>query len=279
MVEKLKAAIEKAREQRAAGAPGLATGLAAHGATARVVAPNADAWAGLAAFEPAPEHLVRNRIVTRAKDDISHLAFDVLRTRLLKACREHGWTRVAVTSPSKACGKSTVTANLAFSFARQPDTRVLIVDADLRAPQMASVLGFDGDAFLADFLTGMTAPQSPLRRIGDNLAIAFNTVRRRDSAEVLQSPSTNAVMKEMARALAPDMILLDMPPLLQSDDVIAALPLVDAVMLVVAANHTTPAQIEECERLLGKATPFLGVVLNKCREQSSVSSYYEYESV
>ena len=65
-----------------------------------------------------------------------------------------GWKRLAVTSPGPGCGKSTVTMNLAFALARQPDIRTLVIDLDLRRPiykQTAAYGHFgrpaDGDFF------------------------------------------------------------------------------------------------------------------------------------
>ena len=58
----------------------------------------AQTWAGMSEFTLDERHLERNRIITAGRNDPAHAAFDVLRTRLLQALAERGWSRVAITS-------------------------------------------------------------------------------------------------------------------------------------------------------------------------------------
>ena len=144
-MERIQAAIQKAKERRGdAPAPGPQPplgpgGLRASRAAARpAVGP---AWAGLARFEPDPQLMTRNRIVTFADTDPMHTTFDMMRTKLLRAMRSNGWTSIGITSPSSDCGKTTLAANLAFSLAHQPEVRTVLVDLDLRRPMLAKTLG------------------------------------------------------------------------------------------------------------------------------------------
>ena len=54
--------------------------------------------------------------------------------------RQNGWQTLAVTSPNKGAGKSTVSLNLAISFAMEVDYTALLVDADLRDPDLRHML-------------------------------------------------------------------------------------------------------------------------------------------
>ena len=69
----------------------------------------------------------------------------------------------------------------------------------------------------------------------------------------------------MEQILRPDLVLLDMPPILEYDDLNAILPHVDGVLLVADGTHTQARHIEECERLIKKRSKLLGVVLNRAR--------------
>ncbi len=80
-------------------------------------------------------------------------------------------------------------------------------------------------------------------------------------------------MRELYR---PDAVIYDLPPMLVSDDTIGFLPHVDCVLLIAAAGQTKVAEIEECERLLGETTNFLGVLLNKCEANNSDAYQYSY---
>lgn len=72
-------------------------------------------------------------------------------------------------------------------------------------------------------------------------------------------------MRSLKPKLAPDVVIFDLPPMLANDDVAAFLPNVDCAILVVAAEQTTRAEVDLCERELSQKTNLLGVVLNKCR--------------
>ena len=72
----------------------------------------------------------------------------------------------------------------------------------------------------------------------------------------------------------PDVILVDMPPMLATDDVVAFLPNVDAVLLVAAAGASQIAEVDDCERELSERTNVMGVILNKCRY---ISDKYNYK--
>lgn len=208
--------------------------------------------------------MARNRIVTNNHSDAAHDAFDMLRTRILQMMRQNGWTSVAITSPTRGCGKSTVALNLAFSLAHQRDCRTVLMDFDLKHPRLAA-------------MTGMTDPQSKsflkreidipdiLQRYGENLAIAANSQPVRLAAELLQNSDTGRVLADLRERMKPDVLLFDMTAMLTSDEVTAFLPNVDGVIIVAAAEQSTIEELEACERDLAERTNVLGVVLNRCR--------------
>lgn len=286
MVERLKIAIEKAQQRRQQA---LASGSAtqdggqdgssggAVGAGGRALAQAEPvAWTALRELKLDPDRMRRERVVAYGKTEPSHVAFDVLRTRLLKVCRDNGWTRVGLTSPTKDCGKSVLAANLAFSLARNVEGRFLIVDMDLKAPRLATLLGVRERSGIGRLLTGQTPPGDMMARVGSNLAVAINTERESNSAELMQSSSTSGVLDGIMEALQPDLVLFDLPPMFVGDDVMSFLPNLDAVLLVAAAGHTRSHDIEECERLLAEATNFIGVVLNKYAAALGDAYAYDY---
>ena len=200
--------------------------------------------------------------------------FDALRTRLLKALHDNRWSRVAITSPTKGCGKTMVACNLAFSLARQPETRCMLIDLDLRVPRVAERLGQRDPYAIEPFLCGDVPARDHLRRSGANLAFALNTTRVGNAAELVQSRRVAATLAATWEH-RPNVVLFDLPPMLTSDDVLAFLPNVDGVLLVVGGGETRAREIEECERLMADHTNFLGVVLNKA--EGSATSPYRYE--
>lgn len=268
MVERLKVAIEKAREKRSAIDGGAPTGVSVIGTPPQ--------WSDLPELTLDPLGLKRQRIVSYGRTDPAHVSFDVLRTRLLRAANDHNWGRIGVMSATNACGKSVVTLNLAFSLARHPGCRVLVCDFDLRSPSLARYLGIRWEGRFAEFLAGREAYQDHFRRLGHHMAVGLNGAPVNDASELIQSVAADATLRDTIRTLSPTITLFDMPPLLAGDDSIGFLPNLDAVLLVAAAGQTTAAQLLECERLLGDNTALLGVVLNKSKQTADAA--YQYES-
>lgn len=237
------------------------------------------AWAMLPELTVEKAHLARNRIITATREDPAHGAFDVLRTRLLQALSENGWRRVAITSPGKDCGKTFTAANLAISLSRQENCRTLLMDLDMRRPSLHRVLGIDGPGSVGDMLRGMVPPETHLHRMGRNpinagrnIAFALNDRPEAYASELLQDPRSAESLNAIEDRFAPDVVLFDLPPALFYDDVIAARPLFDGVLLVVGGGLTTESEISEVERRLGDTTPILGMVLNKA-EGTDISRY------
>jgi Mrp family chromosome partitioning ATPase len=284
VVERLKIAIAKARAAREkATATRDATGVQG---SAPVPVPDAlpadqqqrpgsSAWKELEPVELDPRHLERHRIITHERHDPAHVAFDVLRTRLLRAFQKHGWTRLGITSPDKGCGKTFVSTNLALSLARQPDNRAVLIDLDLRSPGVAKVLGIRHAEPARWFLNGDVPVTKYLRRIGSNLAVGPNSERVRDAAELLLAPQTATALDRLRGLLSPDVVIYDLPPMLAADDVLGFLPQLDCVLLVVGGGRTRPEQVTECERLLADQVNLLGVLLNQAEGANSTRYAYE----
>lgn len=208
-------------------------------------------------------HLRRNRIVTAQKTDPVHKRFDMLRTRLLLAMREHNWTRIAVTGVTEGCGASFVAANLALSVARLESVRTILFDMHFTRPELASLLGVENPGRLSDYLAGHISPEEYLIRAGQSLALGLNDTKVYHSSELIQQMMTTDVLSEMQDLLCPDMVIFDLPSVLDSDDVLGFLPNVDGVLLVVGGGQSLPEEVQRAEQALGDKTQLLGVVLNK----------------
>lgn len=225
-------------------------------------------WESLTPVMLEPEVLAGNGLFPEAKQHSVTASFDILRTRLLHAMAERRWRRIAVTSPTHGCGKSLVAANLALSLARMPNCRTVLMDLELRNPGLAVALGVNAGP-LRDFLTGEQPLESHFRRLGRNLALALNSDPVAGSAELLHDNATADALDAMAEQLDPNVVIFDLPPALGSDDVIAMLPRVDAVLLVADGTRTTAEDIRACERLLEGRAPLMGVVLNRAQDRKT----------
>lgn len=234
-------------------------------------------WREFETLELDAKHLARHRVPSWAKSDPTHLYFDYLRTLLMKAMRENGWRRLGVTSATKGCGKTTVTTNLAFSFARQRARRTLLIDFDLRAPQVAARLGQTSRRVLTEYLSGSIPTADYAARATETLAVILNSESVDEASEIIQDPKTASVLAHAQREIAADTVLFDLPPIFGGDEAIASLPFVDCVLVVAAAGETTVEELEELERMVGDAN-LIGVILNKCHpsDQKDLYKYAQY---
>jgi len=225
-------------------------------------------WESLAPVALNPDHLTGNGLFPSASSDPAAAAFDILRTRLLQGLSDKGWCRIAVTSPTHGCGKSFVATNLALSLARRPDSRTVLIDLDLRRPQLAALLGLRDIGPLQEFLSGEQPLESQFRRVGRTLALGLNGTAVAEASDLLHSPDTGLALRAMTDQLDPQVVIFDLPPALVNDDVLALAGEVDAVLLVTDATRTTPDDIRACERLFKDRLPLMGVVLNRARDRT-----------
>lgn len=230
-------------------------------------------WDSLRGVQPDSRVMRDNGLFREAASHPATIHFDMLRTKVMQALRDNNWKRIAVTSATHGCGKSLVAANLALAIARADSTRCVLVDLELRQPGLAELFGLRAGP-LQEVLNGNLTPGEHVTRLGDNLALALNSYPIEHAAETLQSPRTAASLKAIIEQLDPGVMVIDLPPALGSDDVMAVLPQIDAVLLVADGDKTTAADIRACEKLFEGRVPLLGVVLN--RGKDTVSKRYRY---
>jgi len=220
-------------------------------------------------------HLQSKRIISYDITDPRSRAFDMLRTQVLQSMDLKGWKTLAVTSPTPACGKTLTAVNLAVSIARQPDRSVLLVDLDFRKPQVAACLGLKCDEGVLSVLEGRTTLSDAIipARVGNLRFMVLPTASTIKSSELISSRAMTAMLEDIKREYHSKTIILDLPPILSGDDVIAILPQMDCVLLVAAVGTTTVSQIKECNKHLQSAE-VVRIALNKVLETSTDHYYY-----
>jgi protein-tyrosine kinase len=203
-------------------------------------------------------------------------AFRLVRTRLINAMRNEGWATLAITSPGPAEGKSLITLNLALSIARERMSDVFLLDLDLRNPSICGYLGVCPPHELVSYFGGDGTPAGPLFTIGvDGLAIAGSTLPTEQASELIASGRLEEMLVYIRSISANPIILLDLPPLLVTDEALLVAPRVDAVALVVAEGRTRRDTLVRAKQLLSEFT-MAGVILNRSSERHGADKYYGY---
>lgn len=281
-MERLQAALEKARVQREQlaqdGNAPVARPQSPARKAPRETAPDRKAlWDAIRELEPDRRALSRKRI-TAVEGGADAAPFDLLRTRLLQQARHHGWRRIAIVSPHAGCGKSTATANLAFSLGRQWNIYSMVFDFDLRRAGLTRILGQHPVLGMAEVLDNRAAFEDHARRYSTNVIFGLNSATKpRNPSEILQSTQTSEILDQFSKSYEPDLMLFDMPPLMSSDDNFGFLQNVDAALIMVAADKTTMSQIDVAERQVAELTNVMGIVLNKCRHAGGPHGHeYDY---
>lgn len=227
-------------------------------------------------IEANSNYLLSKRIVSPHGADPRSRPYDMLRTQVLQAMTVSGWKIIGVTSPTAGCGKTLTALNLAFSIARQPEQSVVLVDLDLQKPQIAKSLGLTlEDGGLLDLLEERTTLQNVAKtvRAGKHRIVVLPTEATRVSSELIGSRATRGLLQDLRKSYQSHFIIVDLPPILASDDVIAVLPHIDCVLLVAAVGTSKTSEIEEANRHL-QSSHLVRLVVNKATEASS--NYYYY---
>jgi protein-tyrosine kinase len=199
--------------------------------------------------------------------------YRMLRTRLLQTCRTNGWSILAITSPGPGEGKSVTAINLAITIAKEGNHDVFLLDLDMRNPSICRYLGLTPKNEITDFFSGETEPEGVFFHIGiARLTIAGCIDGTSHASELLATDRLDQLIAFIKTVSANPLILIDLPPVVITDDALVVIPRVHATVLVVAEGATKREGLERAVSLLSNYS-VAGIVLNKTNE-SIGGEYY-----
>jgi capsular exopolysaccharide synthesis family protein len=206
-------------------------------------------------------------------------AFRNLFTSLRFLNSEQPLRSVALTSSVPAEGKSLVNVLLAKTLSEMGQ-RVLLVDADLRKPQLHHRLGLDNLVGLSNVLSGEIRDVDQAIQAVEgrsNWWVLPAGRRPPDPARLLSSQRMHDVVRELAGSGRFDFILYDTPPALGLADAALVAEHLDGLILLVSlgrVDRTLPR--EAIERLRSTGAPLLGIVTNAVKEEVQSSRQRGY---
>lgn len=247
------------------------------------------------------------RVVVETPESPAAEAFRNLRAALSLLGPEVERKVSLFTSALPGEGKSFTSANFSLALAQQ-GYRVLLVDGDLRRPNMHKIFRFpnarnnsdeDNPPGVTDCLVGEADVASAARQIppgeiqlvdedieltgkilaatGGQLSVLAGGRRAPNPAEILAGPFFGQLITEAAKIF--DRVVVDSAPILAVSDTLLMTPHVQTVCIVVRAANTPRLAVRRAISLLAKSgiRP-AGLVLNRLRRSRGVGYYYYYAS-
>ena len=202
--------------------------------------------------------------------------YRALRHMIEELHAQSGLAVVAVSSPSVGDGKTTTAINLAGALAQSAEAKVLLIDADLRAPTVEIKFGLrdtpspglvgaivDRSLSLADVVRRRPPFAVDILPAGDRPTAPYELLKSARLAELFQQ----------ARG-AYDYIIVDTPPLVAVPDCRVLASVVDGFLIVVTAHRTPKRLVEEALAVVEPAKT-IGLVYNG--DERPLSGYYSRE--
>ncbi|MBR4077435.1 MAG: polysaccharide biosynthesis tyrosine autokinase [Oscillospiraceae bacterium] len=205
-------------------------------------------------------------------------AYKLLRTKVTFSFTDEGCHVVGVSSAINSEGKSVSSVNLAYTMS-QLNKRVLLIDCDMRRPTVPKKLPVAKTPGLSDYLTGQEGSGKVIQMCnikGDEQAFHVISAGRipPNPMELLSSEKMEKLLERLRGHY--DYIILDLPPVEEVGDALAAAKYLDGVLMVVRQNGCDRISLSNATRQFEfVGTRILGVVFNGISSQrGGYNKYY-----
>lgn len=202
-------------------------------------------------------------------------AYRTIRSNIVFSDVDNKIKTILFTSTKQNEGKSTLTSNIAYSFSKLENCKVLVVDMDLRNPTVHKIFEVSNTYGLMDNLKNDRTLEKCVHKIEENIHVLPTGALPPNPTEVLSSKKVADFLKNIKDYY--NYIFIDAPPVGVVSDATVISKNVDGVMYVVGANETdlNHAQIG-IENLKKAYANVLGAVLNKYKATQPNYAYYGY---
>lgn len=202
-------------------------------------------------------------------------AFRTVRTNISFSDVDNEIQTILFTSTKQNEGKSTVIANVAYSFSKLENCKVLLMDLDLRNPTVHKMFAVSNTYGLMENLKNDRPLEKCIHKIEENIHVLPTGSMPPNPSEILSSKKMAKFLEDIKSHY--DYIFIDAPPVGVVSDATIISSNVDGVMYVVGAKETDLSHAQVAIDNLKKADAnIIGSVLNKYEMNQSSYSYYGY---
>ncbi len=233
-----------------------------------------------AKLETEPNSLIRLMTSRRSAAEAIRTLRSNLRFLIMRYSSDGKMKTFIITSAIKGEGKSFISAALGIAFA-QTGKRVIVVDADLRKPDLHKFLGVDETVGLANVLKDTASLDEALKETKvPNLYLLPAGVLPKGSdsvtpAELFSSEAMQHLLQRLKERF--DLVIIDTPPMMAVADPSILAPMADGILLVVELGHVTKTAVQEVKEQLELAqAKILGAVINKASRKRGYDYYRDY---
>ena len=209
-------------------------------------------------------------------------AFKMLSTNIRYLNVDSKCKKIAVTSAVSGEGKTTLCVNLATSFAQNLDgAKVLIIDADLRQPKVAKLLGLDiKQSGVTEYLAGIDEKPNIVVHADTRLHVLTSGAPGVNPTRLVSSPKMKELLLELGEIY--DYIFVDTPPVTIVPDAVLVNDYVNGYIIACRADYSNINLMDNCvEQLKLVGAEIFGFVLMSMKMKSyggksKYGSYYKY---
>jgi len=217
-----------------------------------------------------------SRLVSLAEEgSLGAEKFRFLAVRLRQLRQNRPLKKILITSTIPQEGKSTVAANLACTLARRRQQKTLLLEGDLRRPNITNQFGIGRIPGLCEWLNGQSESINIYKLQGLGLWILPAGAAPQNPLELMQSGKLSVLMEQLEAWF--DWIVIDSPPVLPLADTSLWSRLADGVLLVTRKGTTEKQQLQRGLEAIEKSK-LLGALVNSSANTAHSDYYQRYTS-
>lgn len=201
--------------------------------------------------------------------------FRGIRSNIMFSNAENEIKSLLITSENPLSGKSTLSANIAITYA-QAGYKTLIIDGDMRKPTQHYIFDLYNNSGLSNLIINKTTYSDSIKETRvENLTVLTAGPTPPNPSELIASSKFETIFNELSDHY--DFIVIDTPPVNTVTDAQVYVQTVKNCVLVIDAEKNNKIEVKKAKDLLNKADgKLLGAVLNKMPVDKNSSYYYYY---